>query len=115
MASKARKALLLACAVLSVMGLSTNALAYSYNSNTGVAPPSGLVVPGGTLQLTATVQSGCPPFEMCTPLTGVLVWDDGDVGGSFSTPSCTFKLSDNLSVGTCATIYSAPRISGLVL
>ena len=89
-------------------------MAYSYNSSTSVSPPTGQTVPGGTIQLTATVQSGCPPFEMCTPLTGTLVWDDGDVGGSFATPSCTFKLADNLSVGMCATLYSAPRVSGLV-
>ena len=88
--------------------------AYSYNSNTKVSPGQAFPAPGGEVRLTATVQSGCPPFEMCAALTGSLNWSDSGAGGSFSTVSCPFLLSQDLSIGTCVTMYTSPSSGGTV-
>ena len=104
----------IACLALLLLGLVTAASAYQYNSQTQVTSNKASVQPGGQVQLTATVQPGCPPFESCAPFTGTVTWDDGDVGGVFQTPTCTYRASDNLSVGECITTYTAPAVPGPV-
>ncbi len=89
--------------------------AVAYDSHTIVAPTTARIAPGDSLQLTATVQPGCSPFGSCPPFSGILTWDDGDAGGSFQTNSCAFSSPNNLSMGTCTTIYNAPAVPGLVV
>lgn len=85
----------------------------AYDSHTQVSPGAVTILPGGTVNLTATVQPGCSPVNSCPHISGTLTWDDGDAGGSFSITACTFLASDNLSLGTCTTTYSGPGVPGL--
>ncbi len=87
--------------------------AVTYDSHTQVSPAAATIAPGATLSLTATIQPGCSPPKSCPLITGTLTWDDGDAGGSFSVPTCTFQTSDNLSSGRCTTTYTGPSVTGL--
>jgi len=106
--------LVLPCLAASLLiGRPAAVFAIAYDSHTQVSPATATIAPGATLSLTATIQPGCLPPKSCPPITGTLIWDDGDAGGSFSVPTCTFLSSDNLSTGRCTTTYTGPNVPGL--
>ncbi|MHB8546148.1 MAG: beta strand repeat-containing protein [Nitrosotalea sp.] len=69
------------------------------DTTTIVTPITATINQGSQIQFTATVADASS--SQITP-TGSVTWSDGNLGGTFNTPSCT------ISSGSCTVSYTAP-------